>query len=398
MLREWQLVVVVVGVMLVLILVLVACTHASSTNVALTATAQSAAVPPGDDFRLPAPLYFLREGRIMRLSRDAETLEQVGSETTTVVDLDVSPVDGALVYLTDNHLMYADGDGGNRRVLVSGPQLPAVDNHLASLNDRDHISGRIAGPRWSPDGDHIAYVQNGLNVISVSSGEVETVSPNDRIPEQGEKTSLDPLVYADVIAWSPDGAHILVEVYGYPLASMADRTPAIVTLGGDRTIVWDCGSCNYAWSADSREVYVTHPSRGGGEGILRFDLEGGQGQYLAQYVPARTSYYYAYPHPLSQHEMYYFMGSGPDDGELPAAFKLYRGPTRSLAAPTTLRDEDWSIEAALWARDGSGVLIAASSASDGISTDTLVWLPVDGSPITMLPVTGARTLRWGGDG
>jgi hypothetical protein len=377
------------GAVCLTVLVLAACTAAPSPNTVHPP-------PPSPvDFRLPAPLYFVREGQVWRLARDAATPQQITDEATPITDLDVSPVDGTLVYLTDNRLVHADADGEGGRVLVTGPPLPSVESTLASLNDERQISGKIAGPRWSPDGDRVAYVQNGLNVVSVSSGEIQTVSANDRIPNRGEERLEDPLLYETVIAWSPDGMHLLVQVYRYPLTSIYYRSAAIKTLAGGRTIMWDCVPCDYVWSADSQEIYVARPSQGGTEALARFVLERNMGQHLAQYVPARTAFYYAHPHPLSQDELCYFMGTGPDGGDPPKEFKLYRGPTHVTGGSTLLREGSWSMETALWAADGSGVLVVTSSVSDKAEAGTLVWLPADGSPAIALPVTGARTLRWG---
>jgi Tol biopolymer transport system component len=355
-------------------------------------------MPPGADFRLPAALVFLRDGQVWQLVPDATSLRQITAEAAPVTDLDVSPVDGALVYLTDNHLVHAAADGQHRRVLVAGPRLPPVDDDLAALNDKSHMGGRIAGPRWSPGGERIAYVQDGLNVMSLSSGQAETVFPNGRLPGKGEKLSEDPLLFERVLAWSPDGSHLLVQVYRYPLASIYSRSAAIKTLAGGLAIVGDCFPCDYVWSADSQHVYVASPSQGGDAALQRYALSRNQATLLALYEPARKAFFYAYPHPFNQDELGYFLGVAPDSGELPETFRLYRGPAHGSGAPTLLREERWSsIETALWAADGSGVLIVTASPSGEIEADALLWLPVDDGPIISLPVTGARTLRWGVD-
>jgi hypothetical protein len=62
-----------------------------------------------------------------------------------------------------------------------------------------------------------------------------------------------------------------------------------------------------------------------------------------------------------------------------------------------LRTDEHTIQAALWAHDGRGVLIVTASASGETPADTLVWLPVDGSPAIRLPVTGCKMLHWGAD-
>jgi Tol biopolymer transport system component len=372
--------------------VLVACTRAPSPATVPSAEPQP---PVAADFLLPTPVYFLRDGQIWRLARDAATLQQITREATPVTDLDVSPVDGALVYVTDNQLVKTDAHGENRQVLVSGPRLPPVDGDLASLNDKSHVAGRLATPRWSPGGDHIAYIQNGLNVISVPGGKVETVHPNDPIPAQGDGGFEDPQLFMGVIAWSPDGLFLLVEVYRYPLSSLFDRLAAIKSFSDGTLVKFSCAPCDFAWSADSQYVYTANPYLGGIEALARFSIAGGQSHLLGQDVPARFASFYAYPQSPNRDEVYVFMASSANPGEPPATFQMVRGPADGRGSPTPLRTDAWPLETALWTIDSSGALIVTSSASNGVQADTLVWLPADGGPAIVLPVTGPRILCWG---
>jgi hypothetical protein len=350
---------------------------------------------PEADFELPAPVYFLREGQIWCLARDGKTQRQITHEAAAVESFDVSLVDGALVYVTHNTLIHTDALGEYRRVLLSGPALPPVEDELAGLNARDHIIGKIGTPTWSPDGERIAYVQNGLNVMAVSSGEVQTVHPNGFIPEQGEAT--DRLVIASVISWSPDGQHLLVVVYSYPLDSVDYQKVAIKTLSSYLSAVRECVSCTFAWRGDSQVFYLGNPSYGGSEALSRYTVAEGRCTFIGQDVPARTAYFYAYPHVASQDEVYVFMATSPARWEAPEVFRLYRVGSDG-GGTTALRTDEHAIQTALWARDGRGVLIVTGgSASGEIAADTLVWLSVDGTPAITLPVTGSQMLRWGGD-
>ncbi len=379
------------GTMCLTTSVLVACVEAPtpSPSASHTVTPQ-----PEADFELPAPVYFLREGQIWYLARDGKTQQQITREAAAVESFDVSPVDGALVYVTHNTLIHTDALGEYRQVLLSGPALPPVEDELAGLNARDHIIGKIGTPTWSPDGERIAYVQNGLNVMAVSSGEVQTVHPNGFIPEQGEATER--LVIASVISWSPDGQHLLVVFYSYPLHSVYNQKVAVKTLSGYLSTVGEWVSCTFAWQGDSQVFYLGNPSYGGSEALSRCTVAEGQCTFIGQDVPARTAYFYAYPHVASQNEVYVFMATSADRGEAPDAFGLYKVGSDG-GGTTALRTDEHAIQAALWARDGRGVLIVTGSASGEMAADTLVWLPVDGGPAITLPVTGSQMLRWGGD-
>jgi hypothetical protein len=130
------------------------------------------------------------------------------------------------------------------------------------------------------------------------------------------------------------------------------------------------------------------------DALGRYDMTRGQLRLIGQYVPARTAYFYAYPHSPHQDEVYFFMATAPDTGEVPDMFKMYKAGVEGYGM-TALRTDEYAIQTALWARDGSGALIVTSSVSNGIEAGTLLWLAVDGGPAVPLPVTGARTLRWG---
>ena len=349
---------------------------------------------PETDFELPAPVYFLREGQVWRLARDGKTQQQITHEAAAVESFDVSPVDGALVYVTNNTLIHTDALGENRHVLLSGPALPPVGDELATLNDRDHITGKITTPTWAPDGDRIAYVHNGLNVMTVSSGEVQTVHPNGFIPEQGEAT--DRLVIASVISWSPNGQRLLVVFYSFPLRNVYSQKVAVKALSGYLSTVGDCVSCTFGWQGDSQVFYLGNPSYGGSEALSRCTVAEVRCTWIGQDVPARTAYFYAYPHVPNQDEVYVFMATSPDRGKPPGTFRLYRVGSDG-GGITALRTDEHSIQSALWANDSRGVLIVTATASDEMPADTLVWLPVDGSPAIRLPVTGSQMLRWGAD-
>jgi Tol biopolymer transport system component len=347
---------------------------------------------PRTDLELPAPLYFLRQGQVWRLARDGNTQQQITREAAAIDSFDVSTVDGALVYVAGNRLIRTDALGEHRQELLSGPALPAVEDDLARLNDRDHILGKIGTPTWSPDGERIAYVQNGLNVMAVSSGEVQTLHPNGHIPEQGEAT--DRLVIASVISWSPDGQHLLVVFYSYALRSVYYQKVGVKTLSGSLSSVGDCVFCTFAWRGDSQAFYWGSPSFGGSEALCRCTVADGRCLPIGQDVPARTAYFYTYPHVPSQDELYVFMATSPDPGEPPEAFRLYRMASNG-GYITALREDKHAIRTALWAGDGRGVLVVTGSASGEIEADTLIWLPTDGTPATPLPVSGAEMLHWG---
>jgi hypothetical protein len=375
---------------------LVACTPAPSPDPLPTGTAPLQATEPAAvAFSLPAPLYYLREGQVWRLAQDGESQQQITHEAAPVDSFDVSPIDSALVYVTGNSLIHADADGENRRVLMAGPELPPVADELARLNDRAYIAGQIRTPVWSPDGERIAYVQNGLNAMVVSNGKVRVIHPNDFFPEEGEVS--DRRVIDSAISWAPDGQHLLVMVYTYPLDSIYYRDVALKTLFGYLSMKGECYQCTFAWSGDSQHFFLGNPFEGGQGALTRCDIADGRCTLIALDIPARKAYFYAYPHSLNPDGALVFMASSPSPEEPPEMFKMFRVQSDGYGT-VQLREDEWSIQTALWARDSRGVLIVTGSAGGDVPPDTLVWLPVDGGPAIPLPVTGARVLRWGVSG
>src|SRR5215207_1316806 len=110
---------------------------------AVTAAPTSRPAPVG---ALPAPLYVLEGGQVVRIDVDGTTKTTLTDErpftpgALAITDLAVSPVDGALAYVLQgangNTLVMTDANGTNRRVLLENEP--------------------VATPRWSRDGSAVA--------------------------------------------------------------------------------------------------------------------------------------------------------------------------------------------------------------------------------------------------
>ena len=353
---------------------------------ASTPTASPSAAP----VTLSAPLTFLRDGQIWRLPVGGSTAIQITREAEVVESFDVSPADGALVYVTGNKLIWADAQGGSRRELLAGPGLPPVRDTLAALNDPAHITGALRTPIWSPDGARVAYVQNGLTILTVATGAVERLWRNPPLPATSEVQLVE-----SVLSWSPDGQHLLATTYPYPLGSLYSRQVALKAASSAYLLPLAEGAeITAAWSADSAMLYLANPTFGGTEALSRCTVSEGRCTFIGEAVPARSAAHYRYPHVAPSGDLYVWLGTTSDPAKLPERYQLSRLRPDGYGR-TALRADSYPIAGALWAKDGSGVLIATEGASDKVPAGTLIWLPIDGSAAWQLPVSGASCLRWG---
>jgi len=364
------------GTLFTTALLLAGCARSNPADVPLS---------PGAPFELPAPVYFLQDGQIWRLERDGHSLRQITHAEKGVTDFDISPTRGALVYISANTLRYCPATGEPCQVLLEGPELPPPENELAERNDRRHVRNKIATPRWSPDGKQIAYIQDGLRIITVAGRTVQVVHANDALPDSAPAGEYR--VIAALDSWSPDGQHLLVLTYHYPLDSLYRQKLALKTLHGALVELADNGAdCTAGWRPDGQVLYLAHPLQGGSESLRRCRVADGRCTLLGQEVPARRAAFYAYPHVTSAGQVYTLMGNGPDVISAPKTFTLYRTDADGYGV-TALRNDAYAVQAALWAPDGQGVLITADQ--------QLWWLPAGNGAAIRLVNAETQSLRWG---
>lgn len=417
-----------VGLLLAALLLMSACTGPSTTvptNVAPTTaptaappdatplpaapaptTPPATAMPTPANAVLPAPLYILDTGQIVRIERDGETRRQITNEAPpapdalAIVQFDASPVDGTLVYIvqgvgTPPVLVRTAADGGNRTVLLD--TLP------------------VAAPLLSPDGATIAlrvfedYERPGkhtpgLYLMPVTGGEPRLLL--------ADEPATDPTVEGgdgrgfEAVAWSPDGTKLLVNAFSLSvemceLGIVDVASGAIVYLQApEPNLVAACTAA--AWSFDSKAVYfsVTNPGNWFNEpGIWRGDASSG----AATAVPVEPANALLRMPFFAIDRLYAFVATAP--GENPAYSPATDPPEMMTLAYTmssvpltggtfaALRSDAYEMYQGLWAPDGSGAVIFESSDPSAVR---LLWLPTDGSPgVELYKGTDLYSVRWG---
>ena len=338
--------------------------------------------PAGQRNILPSSVCFVMDGQIHRLSRNGESLERLTGETLPIEDFDVSPVNGDIAFVSGNALVLLDGDGV-RRVLVEGAVLPSAGSGVAPHNDTARITGRIASPRWSPDGASIAFVHNGLMMVNPSDSSVTVLHPNGDPLASGGSGGCR--IISGVDSWSPDGVRLLVTCYDYPLESIYGVSMALKEMGGSLTILQE-GIGTPGWKSDGQVLYIAYPRSGGRQSFCRLDAPEWSCTQIGEEVPSRSYYFYGYPNVAPDGSVQVLIASGADPMASDGSFTLYRVNAGGEGA-AIIRIDSYTLSEALWSRTGNGLLIESS---DG----RLFWVPAGESAAVLLPVTGASLLRW----
>lgn len=352
---------------------------------------------PQEPFSLPAPLYYLQNGQIWRLSSDTQTQQQITDEPSPVEAFDFSPANGMLVYVSNNTLVIADRDGNSRRVLQEGPDLPIIPDKRTRLNDMNHITTAIRTPLWSQDGRQVAFIENGLKIIDLETNQVE-------IHLENFFTYGNQLVVEDLFSWSPNGRYFLISLYQHPLENLLHRGLILFEPGQpiqsgafrDGRHLEESGLLTYAWSPDSSQLFMADALFGWSSSLLRFEMADGDCFEIAEFVPARTYYFYAYPFVIDNENLMVFSGASQDPDEQPDIFNLYSITSQGYGY-LTLRSDGYRLKDALWSPDGEGVIITLAQAGGEYQGGAALWLSTDDRPAVALPMMNTSNMRWGGN-
>lgn len=301
---------------------------------------------------LPHRLYFLGKdnqaiSQIYRLEHDGKTKTQLTFEPVSVDDYDVSPVDGNIVYVTNNQLLWVNADGSNRHVLVDGGTQPV----------------------FSPSGQILAYAHGGLNLYDLSTGMTNLV-----IADHPTDGSLPLETYAPEI-YSPDGTKLLITV-GHPPDSpstAAIYSPAnqvLMQFAGTEESLTCCNFYGGAkWSADSSRFYAVASQSDSSYrfGVLwKVDANSGAVVSLNRAVAEDGTISLPYePYLAPNGQLYFFLGSYNNaSGFFDApVLQLVRSSPDGVTGRTVLRDENFLLmNEALWAPDASFVIVATAPA------------------------------------
>lgn len=357
----------------------------------LTATAPT---PDGGSTTvLPRSFYYLAPDaagvmQVFRMEKDGTTQHPVTSESVNVTDFDVSKIDGSVAFVANNQLLYINGDGSERRVLVDG----------GTVDPNNPFISTISSPVFALDGLTLAYGYKGLQIYSFSVDESELVIEN-QVDEVGDGLYVPRELY-EPESYSPDGTKLLINLGYYEGGSSAvyyPETNALVRLeGGEGAFIW--GDANQ-WSADSASFYSASATAGMfSPGLWKVDAATGQ---VTTLIPGTTgdgnynAVKEAYLAPDGR--LYFFFGTvnSPEGVFTRAPLQLVRSEADGVTGRTALSAEDFQLlNEALWAPDASLVVVTIASAPEVYQGGQARIVYLDGRPnVDVVPF--AQQMKWG---
>lgn len=339
---------------------------------------------------LPHSLYFLRNDKngllqVFRLARDGKTLQQITFEPAAVDGFDISPVDGSVVYGSNNQLLLVDANGAGRRMLVDG----------GPVDDNNRWTNSVGVPVWSLDGKTIAFSHGGLNFYSIATGSVNQVLQNQLDTSAGFPIVKE--IYAPN-RYSPDGTKLLINIGFYESGTFGIYTPASNTLvrfnGATPTNI----CCEARWVPDSSGLYVASSTIGMIDSGLAY-VNGDTGQVsvlLPGSAPDGTYNFAMGPQVGLDGKLYFFFNNLPQiptGGHTPMS--LYRADTDAVKERTQLKKDVWqNLNEVLWAPDASLAVVAEGPTPDVYAGGIVSVVYPDDRPDVALSDFG-QDLHWG---
>jgi WD40 repeat protein len=218
-----------------------------ASNKTAVLSASFTVILPMRGLKLPAPLYFVSEdGALLRLEEDGVTQTPVIEAPVQCMDVSM---DGEIAYLSNDSLQVADANGANRRILLPVGGCPA----------------------WSPNGTWIAFTLNGLKLLNVATGEVQTLDTD--VNAFGYNSRY----YHGVLGWSPVGDKLIATASGWEWTG----NTVFDVPGGARL---DLPGEPISWSRDGQFVYSARAElneySGEPASILRINSSSGEQETL----------------------------------------------------------------------------------------------------------------------
>lgn len=313
---------------------------------------------------LPQALYYLSGSpgstQVWRLDPTGKTAEQLTAEDCGVDDFSVSPADGSLALISCNQLILLERDGGDRRVIADGTLAEAV-------GEEAWFRTEVSSPVFSPDGKTLAYAFDGLHLYDL-----------DSVQDQHVLTNLGNLLGESFVfakenyypySWSPDGSQLLFSMGYYEGSTLAIMEPGLPQPFRRLWSMDGAVCCSYHWTPDGKSILVANPWFSTiWPGLWRYDAQTGEEFDLVATQPGER-HFVGWPLQLASGDLLFFHGEKftPEEG---IPLTLVRSGPEGMDR-VQVRPEEFQFSTALWAEDGSLVLIKRCPCPTGVNSDLL---------------------------
>jgi hypothetical protein len=351
----------------------------------------SPTAPTAQGQLLPAPLYAVDavERQVFRVGRDGRDAAQVTFEAQPVLELAAAPAAGRIAYVV------GDAEGADRMLVV-----------LDGAGRRELLAGNVSGLAISPDGQRLVYRLDdpppGLIVgqsdsppgvwQSLAEGPGRPSLVIADAPADGTYDDADPAWTYDPVGFSPDGARLALTAFDADGPGIPGGELVILGPGPDDRVGGMTCCEQPEWSADGRALLAA----GGGPGpdvrygLFRTDVRTGAEADLLAAAPADRVPLVTFPYQAADGRVYALAELAPADGfswDYPFRPRLVRVEGDDTLTPLS-EPLPWPA-AALWAQDGSGVVVA----EQGPEPRRALWVALDGAT-AVLPA-GGTAFAWG---
>lgn len=321
---------------------------------------------------LPNALYLLHQDaaglpQVWRISPGGKAIVQLTFSATPVRDFDISTT-GRLAYVT----------GGSLAVYSLG----SSQAEMWFSAQEDQPDSYPHAPRWSPDGQTLAYAARG---VWLRQGEQSRLLFPD--PTDGSRRTFP-------YSWSPDGSWLLVnqdQQQTTTLAILEISTGKIVTLANAPLC------CQAAWTPDSQGMFIANPyPQHGPSGLWWASVNNLAAPLLPWQSDNGTYNIVGWPHVSQNGQLGYAFANYPDIPPAAFPFGLYSANVSSPDQRQTLRTETFFIREVLWASDGRRVVLVvpAPGAASLQTPGPIVLISAGEQPGTVLLDSGYN-LKWG---
>jgi WD40 repeat protein len=329
---------------------------------------------------LPRSLYYLAQDanktqQIYRLNRDGVEITQITFEQDRVINYDISPVDGTIVYSVEGSLITANNNGENRQVLVEDPDI-----NFSLL--------------WSPDGETIIYLSGRNKVFTYSF----TTGTNEILLSGNDNETVKPILF------SPDGKKLVFRKYVDPMGlggtiNIYDFvSQSIVPIGNSNNgKPSPCDSATIVWNIPDILFCYKHVLAGSGMlGLWQVSATDGSIETLLSSESCPPCSPVAAPYRNDDGSLFILYGE--NDIYVYPSLSLVQSTTDNIANRVVLRPETYKVVNALWTPEHDALVIVQHDGINPVSAN-MILVPLDVSlpVVTLMPETGildAYSLRW----